>query len=105
MRDVKLKWALKILKSRYFVVMTDKESAIMFRGLDPTSFEDVLALTAQGNDLERFIFELNRLAVAHRQQARKLMGTRPKAKPTIIPIKKPTTYRKRVPVNKDKSNA
>lgn len=101
MRDVKLKWAYKVLKSKYFVVLTDKESAIMFHGIDPTSFEDVLALDAQTNDLQRFIYELNKLALSHRKQLRKLMGQSDTAERQGVPVKKHAgKATKKVPVTR-----
>lgn len=62
---LKLKWAKKLLAAKFFVVMTNKESAIAYEGVDPRSFTDVLALTAQAAELSEFYEQLGLLVKDH----------------------------------------
>ena len=71
---LKLKWAKRLLKAKYFVVLTDKESAIAIDGADPSSFTDMLALTAQAAEIDEFYSKLGELVKQHRDAVTKLTG-------------------------------
>ena len=75
-KSTNAKWAAKLLKSRNFVVMTDTESALMFKGVDPSSFDDFLSLTAQIAELDKFIAALLRLKKEHNKAYVKLLGVK-----------------------------
>lgn len=68
------KWAAKLLRSKSFIVMTDTESAIVFKGVNPSSFTDVLALRAQAVELDHYIDSLKKLKVEHDKAADELLG-------------------------------
>jgi hypothetical protein len=73
-RTLKLRWAKKLLKAKFFVVMTDTESAIAFEGANPDNFEDVVALAAQTAELENFYQQLGGLVKDHKAAVANLMG-------------------------------
>lgn len=64
-RLTKLKWANKLLRSKFFVLLTDQESAINLTGASSKSFTDLLALTAQRAELELFSRSLKDLVKEH----------------------------------------
>lgn len=65
MKMAKLKWANKLARARYFVVLTDKESVIAFDGANPRSFTDILALEAQASEIDNFLEALKELRTRH----------------------------------------
>lgn len=67
-------WAKRLLRAKFFVVMTEKESAIMFDGANPDEFTDLLALTSQAAELELFKEKLQELIDAHTEASAKLTG-------------------------------
>lgn len=71
-KAIKLKWANKLLRSRYFVVLTDRESAIALDGVNPDKINDLLALTAQSSALMSFQERLGQLIKDHDKAATKL---------------------------------
>lgn len=74
MRRARLLWAKKLLKAKYFVVLTDKESVIALDGADPNSFVDVLALTAQSAEVNDFYEILGELVKDHAAAIKALTG-------------------------------
>lgn len=62
---LKARWAAKLLKAKYFIVMTDTESAIAFEGVNPASMDDQIALAAQRAELAHFHSELGNLIRQH----------------------------------------
>lgn len=89
MRSVKARWATKLLRSKHFVVMTDKESVICFQGVDPNSFDDLLALMAQSSELQMFNDKLKELIRRHDKAIKKLKGEyAPTAKRKSVRTKK-----------------
>lgn len=61
----KLRWAWKLLRSKYFVILTDKESVIAMSGYDPKKFNDFLAVSAQTAAIDGFLESLKRLRKDH----------------------------------------
>lgn len=89
---LKLKWAKKLLAAKFFVVMTNKESAIAYEGVDPRSFTDVLALTAQAAELQEFYEQLGVLVKEHETAIEALTGgDDAKPKTATTRSKKPRT--------------
>lgn len=72
LQTVKTRWAAKILRAKYFVALTDKESVIVFDGVNPESFTDVMALAAQTAELDVFYDELGTLVKRHKLAVSKL---------------------------------
>lgn len=68
MRQQHIKWAAKLLTTRNFVVLTDTESVINLEGIDPQSFKDVLALTAQMRALKIFGSKIDSLVKEHQKR-------------------------------------
>lgn len=73
-RRIKAKWATKLMKSKHFVLLTDKESVICFQNVDPTKFSDIVMLEAQRAELANFSEKLDELILRHRAAIRKLSG-------------------------------
>lgn len=73
-KSLKLRWARKLLRAKYFVVMTDTESAIAFEGVNPNSFTDEIALRAQATELQQFYTQLGTLVGEHEEALKKLTG-------------------------------
>lgn len=71
-KRIRIMWARKLLGAKHFVVMTDKESALMFEGIDPREFTDALALAAQAAELEAFQESLTGLMLEHKDAIDKL---------------------------------
>jgi hypothetical protein len=71
-RSIKLRWAKKLLRAKYFVVLTDKESVIAFAGVDPENFTDILALTSQAAEVEMFYEALGELTKDHKKAIERL---------------------------------
>lgn len=91
-RVTKARWANKLMRAKYFVVLTDKESVIALEGLNPEVFDDILALQAQGAALADFHSKLGVLVKDHDKAARQLL--QPKRSNNAKPTKaKPTTNR------------
>lgn len=65
LRTLQLKWAAKIARARFFVVLTDKEAAIVMDGVEPENIEDKLALQAQTAELRTFHDALGGLIKDH----------------------------------------
>lgn len=61
----KIKWAIKLLKSKMFVVLTDKEAAIAIDGADPYSLTDAITLAAQASELQMFNESIKELIDKH----------------------------------------
>lgn len=70
--SIRLKWARKLLRARYFVVMTDHESAIAFEGVNPELLEDVVSLHAQTAELRQFYNEIGQLLRQHEAAVAKI---------------------------------
>lgn len=64
-KATRLKWARKLLRAKYFVILTDKESVIAISGVDPSQFTDAMALAAQTAELVMFRDKLEELIVQH----------------------------------------
>lgn len=64
-KTIKLLWARKLLVAKYFVILTDKGSAIGFEGIDPHSFEDVLGLASQAAEMQMMHDQLGVLIKEH----------------------------------------
>jgi len=77
----RIKWAIKILFAKYFVVLTDKESVIAMKGIRPDKFQDLLALKAQQNAIEDFGHKLKKLRSKHDKMVDKLVGNEIADKP------------------------
>lgn len=88
MRALKLKWAAKLAQSRYFVILTDKESVIALDGVNPKSMSDAMALTAQASAVRDFHAKLGELIKEHDSAVSKLLGDKPKR------VRKTTSNRK-----------
>lgn len=73
-RQARILWAKRLLRAKYFVVMTDKESAIAFDGTDPDDFQDQLALRSQTAEIELFYEQLGDLVKRHQEAVSKAMG-------------------------------
>lgn len=74
-RAVNLKWANRILRSKNFVVLTDKESVIYLDGIDPDSMSDLITLTAQASSLQVFTDRLQQLQKRHEKKIIELSGS------------------------------
>lgn len=69
-----IKWANKVVRAKHFVVLTDKESALALDGVDPKSFNDMLALQSQAASLRAFKADLEELIKAHDNRVAELGG-------------------------------
>ncbi len=72
--NTRTKWAARIMRARYFVVLTERESVIYLKGVKPEEFEDVVALAAQCAELEDFQDKLKDMIERHEAQVYKLSG-------------------------------
>lgn len=98
---IRIKWAKKLLGAKYFVVLTDKESAIALDGAKPDSFTDILALSAQAAEVNKFYEMLGELVKQHEAAVEELIGKRD-GKKTTIKVKKPSEKAKTIKVAKKK---
>lgn len=64
-RLVRLRWARKIMGSKGFLVVTDRESVIALEGMDPRLLRDELALQEQVASIENFLYLLKDLQAEH----------------------------------------
>lgn len=88
-RNVRLRWARKILQAKHFVVLTDKDSVIAIEGVSPTSLDDIIELAEQAAAIESFIFRLRELQKEHDARMSDLLkGNHVKAKKTKRPVHK-----------------
>lgn len=69
---VKLIWAKRLLRAKYFVVMTDKASVIAFDGVEPGDMTDMTVLDLQQAELKMFNDDLVRLMKRHQQAINKV---------------------------------
>lgn len=69
-RNAKIAWARKILRAKYFVVLTDKEGVIAFEGVDPKNINDIIAISAQSAELKLFRKELDDLIKRHDKEVK-----------------------------------
>lgn len=72
--NIKIRWAKKLLRAKYFVVLTDKESVIAMDGADPGAFSDIMALSAQTAEVNDFYEKLGALVKEHEVAVHKLTG-------------------------------
>lgn len=71
---VKIRWAKKLLQSKFFVLLTDKSSVIALDGVEPDSFNDQMALNAQSAELQAFKTSLTDLITEHDDALAKMRG-------------------------------
>lgn len=71
-RRIKAKWAAKLLRARYFVLLTDTESAICLSAVDPNSIDDTLSLVAQTASIHSFIEKLQEFEKEHNRALQRL---------------------------------
>lgn len=76
----KLKWALRLLRSRTYVLLTDKEAVVSIPLADIDSFENQFLLSAQTASLQEFRSRLEDLIGEH-EQAIQLLAHRKGQKP------------------------
>jgi hypothetical protein len=86
-KTIRTKWAAKLLRAKYFVLLTDKESVIAMQGVDPLFSTDVFQVQAQAAEITYFIESLQRLQKDHDQALKKLLkggkhATNPKSNQT-----------------------
>lgn len=79
-RVAKTKWASKLIGSKFFVLLTDKESVISLDGVDPNSLHDAIALDAQGASLREFHSRIGMLVKDHDKAAEKLYAPKKRSK-------------------------
>lgn len=78
-RTAKLKWAKRLLRAKYFVVLTNDAAIIALDGADPDKLDDFLVLRAQTSELIEFHTELGALIERHQAAVeKKLEATREK---------------------------
>lgn len=94
-KALRYKWARKLTKAKYFVVLTDKESVISLEGVQPEDMHDVLALQSQAVALQDFYDRLGELIKAHTNILDHEHGGK-NAKKTSV--KKTASRRKKIPV-------
>lgn len=99
-RLVRFRWANKLLNAKGFVVMTDKESIIALKGMEPRLLKDELALQEQVLSIEDFIVRLKALQKEHIAVIEEL---RTKAKTKVSPKRYPDKYEE-IPLRKEKDN-
>lgn len=86
---IKAKWAAKLMRSKHFVVLTDKESVICIKGVNPNDITDFVTLAAQTAELQNFSISLQQLIKDHDVAIRKLSGIKEKrAKKKNTPTKR-----------------
>lgn len=71
-----LKWAKNILRSKAFVVLTDKAGFIYLDAIDPESITDQNVLLAQQAEVTLFLEKLTDFAKLHDVAVEKLSGGR-----------------------------
>lgn len=64
-KSLRLRWAKKLLRAKYFVVMTDTQAMIALDAADPNELHDVVALAAQSAELQAFYDKLGELIHQH----------------------------------------
>lgn len=74
-KRVNARWAAKVLKAKYFVVLTDTESALALDGVDPDSINDMVALQSQTASIAAFKRDLTELEKVHKQHLQSLAKT------------------------------
>lgn len=68
----RLKWALKVLKAKHFLLLTDKESIISLSGVDPRNLNDELKLQQQSLEIENFLELLQDFQAEHEKRIARL---------------------------------
>jgi hypothetical protein len=71
---LKLLWARRLLRAKYFVVMTDRGSAISFESADPKSLTDAVGIASQRAELQSFYQSISSLIIEHDKAIKKLTG-------------------------------
>lgn len=84
-KSIRVKWAQRILKAKFFVALTEKDAVIYLKGADPTTFEDETALVSQAVTIDTYIKRLQQLRRSHDQVLESKFGKKP------AKSKKPTT--------------
>ena len=69
---LKGKWAGKLMRSKFFVLLTDSEGVIALEGADPEMILDAVALDAQTAEIKLFRDRLDILAKDHKKATAKL---------------------------------
>lgn len=87
-RNVKARWAVKILRSRYFVAMTDKEAIIYLENADPEKIEDAIILAAQSSEFKDFSDRLKALIKDHNAVLKQKFGGKVKTNATTAKANK-----------------
>lgn len=75
-RNLRIRWAHKLLKAKSFVVLTDKESIIALKGVNPNKLTDVLSLQEQAASLDNFLQQLKALQEEHEHAIETIMEAR-----------------------------
>lgn len=81
-KSTKLRWAKKLMRARYYVVLTDKEAVIAMDGVNPKSMNDIVALQAQAAEIEEFSRKLHKLAQDHEKIVGKLLAVKSQKRKT-----------------------
>lgn len=97
-KAIALRWAKKLMRAQHFMAMTEREAVMYLDGVDPNSFNDLLMLQAQSASIKQFQTELADLLKAHDKRAAELGASTGITETKRV--KKTTTPRKKVPVNK-----
>jgi hypothetical protein len=71
---VRVRWAWRLLRAKYFVVLTDKASCFMLDVADPSLESDKLALHAQTAELQMFKNALDEAIKQHQEAVDNLTG-------------------------------
>lgn len=95
-RILKAKWCRKLMRAKYFVLLTDKESVIALEGADPNSMVDVVNLEAQKAELSLFRSKMKTLVKDHEEAITNLSKKRSKRATTSRKPKAQTKRTKRI---------
>lgn len=71
---VRLRWAYRILRAKYFVVSTDKASVLVLDAVDPHRESNRLSLEAQSQELTMFLESLTKFIKDHEKAVKKILG-------------------------------
>ena len=88
MNKVNAKWALRLLKSDSFVVLTDKASVMYLDVKDPRDIHSVFILMGQKAALSKFDKQLHTIMNDHDKAMRRLRSKHANSKATKVNPKK-----------------
>lgn len=81
-KNLRLRWAKKILRAKNFVVVTDKESVIALEGVNPDNLNDHIMLAEQSASIDSFKAMLDNLQRKHNKRLEEISNDASERKTT-----------------------